>query len=265
VSDATLALSARGIRAGYGERMVLDAVSFEVPAGEVLAIVGPNGAGKSTLLRVLCGSLIPQSGAVELFGRPLPAYDRREFARVVATVAQESTVAFPFTVLEIVLMGRAPHLGAWRFETATDLEIGRRALAAFDILGLAGRHLQELSGGERKLVFLARALAQEPRLVLLDEPTAFLDLRHVSAILAKFRELAATRKLAVVASMHDLNAAALYADRVLLLSNGRTIAHANPDEVLTAENLSRVYETEVRVARNPETGKPMIVPAVASR
>ncbi|HXW83695.1 MAG TPA: ABC transporter ATP-binding protein, partial [Candidatus Binataceae bacterium] len=211
------ALRAHAIHAGYGSRTVLNGVSLEVAPGELLAIVGPNGAGKSTLLRVLGGTLAPSAGAVEVLGSPLDKYDRREFARAVATVAQESTVAFPFTVLEIVLMGRAPHLGAWRFESARDLAIGRRALAAFDILQLAARHLGELSGGERKLVFLARAMAQEPRVVLLDEPTAFLDLRHVNAILARFRELAAERRLAIIASMHDLNAAALYADSVLLL------------------------------------------------
>ena len=259
------ALRARAIRAGYGGRTVLAGVSFEVAAGEVLAVVGPNGAGKSTLLRVLSGTLAPTAGTVELLGRPIESYQRRELARVAATVAQESAVAFPFTVLEIVLMGRAPHLGAWRFETAADLAIGERALESFEILGLADRHLHELSGGERKLVFLARALAQEPRVVLLDEPTAFLDLKHVAGILARFRELAAERSLAVVATMHDLNAAAMYADHVLLLRDGEVAGYGNPEQVLTVENLARVYDTEVWVGRNPATGKTMIVPAAPAR
>ena len=209
----TVAMRASAIRAGYPGVPVLHGVSIEVAAGEMLAIVGPNGAGKSTLLKVLGGSIKPDAGSVELFGRPLDSIERREFARTVASVGQENAVAFRFTVLEIVLMGRAPHLGAFRFESPHDLAIASAALERFDLRDLAARHVQELSGGERKRVFLARALAQEPKVALLDEPTAFLDLKHVAEIFARFRELCAERGMAVVATLHDLNAAALYADR----------------------------------------------------
>ncbi|HYB91015.1 MAG TPA: ABC transporter ATP-binding protein [Candidatus Binataceae bacterium] len=258
------AISARDIHAGYGAVTALRGVSLDVAPGEMLAIVGPNGAGKSTLLKVLARTLDPWEGSVEILGHPLAAYDRRALARTIASVAQENAVAFSFTVLEVVLMGRAPHLGALRFESPRDVEIAAGALERFGLLPLAHRHIQELSGGERKLVFLARALAQEPRVVLLDEPTAFLDLRHIAGILNRFRELCAERRMAVVATMHDLNAAALYADRVLLIADGEMAGYGAPADVLTAENLERVYQTGVWVGRNPASGAPMIVPASAA-
>jgi iron complex transport system ATP-binding protein len=260
-ATAVSAMRARDIRAGYPGVPVLHDVALDVAAGEMLAIVGPNGAGKSTLLKVLAGSMRGVTGIVELFGRPLDSYERRELARIVASVGQENTVAFRFTVLEIVLMGRAPHLGAFRFESHRDVEIATAALERFDLASLAGRHIQELSGGERKRVFLARALAQEPRIALLDEPTAFLDMKHVAEIFARFKELSRERAMTVIATLHDLNAAALYADRVMLLKDGVAVASGTPAEVLTADNLRRVYETEVYVGRNPSSGALIILPA----
>jgi ABC-type cobalamin/Fe3+-siderophores transport system ATPase subunit len=255
-----VAIRAINLTAGYGDRAVLHGVSIDVHAGELLAIVGPNGAGKSTLLKNLSGALRPWSGTVELEGRLLGEYDRRAIARRLAMVAQENLVAFRFTVLEIVLMGRAPHLGAFHFETRHDLEIAHAALERFDLIGLARRPIQELSGGERKRVFLARALAQDPHVALLDEPTAFLDLRHVVEIFARLRELRLERGLAVIATLHDLNAAALHADRVLLMKDGAVAGYGTPDEVFTAENLRAVYETEVHVGRNPANGAIMVLP-----
>jgi iron complex transport system ATP-binding protein len=255
-----VAIRAINLTAGYGDRAVLHGVSIDVHAGELLAIVGPNGAGKSTLLKNLSGALRPWSGTVELEGRLLGEYDRRAIARRLAMVAQENLVAFRFTVLEIVLMGRAPHLGAFHFETRHDLEIAHAALERFDLIGLARRPIQELSGGERKRVFLARALAQDPHVALLDEPTAFLDLRHVAEIFARLRELRLERGLAVIATLHDLNAAALHADRVVLMKDGAVAGYGTPDEVFTAENLRAVYETEVHVGRNPANGAIMVLP-----
>jgi ABC-type cobalamin/Fe3+-siderophores transport system ATPase subunit len=259
VSDA--ALSARGLHFGYGALEVVRGVSLEAAPGEVLAIVGPNGSGKSTLLRLLSGALRPWRGAIELFGRPLVAYERRESARMLASVAQENPIAFQFTVLEVVLMGRAPHLGRFHLESRTDLEIARAALERFGLLALAGRYVSEISGGERKRVFLARALAQEPRVALLDEPTAFLDLHHVSEIFERFRELCASRRLALVTTLHDLNAAALWADRVLLLKDGAAVASGTPREVLTQSNLRQVYQADVVVGTNPATGTVSVLPA----
>ena len=259
------ALRVRGVCAGYGDRQVLHAVSFEVEAGEMLAVVGPNGAGKSTLLRTLSGALAPSAGAVELIGRPADSYDHRALARIVASVAQENRVAFRFSVIEIVLMGRAPHLAPFRLETTHDLAIAHAALERFGLIELAHRPIDEISGGERKRVFLARALAQEPRIALLDEPTAFLDLRHVAEIFGCFRELCAERGMAVIATLHDLNAAALHADSVLLLKDGAAVAYGPPEEVLTRDNIERVYETPVYVSRNPATGAIMVLPASMPR
>lgn len=260
-----VALRAINLTGGYGDRQVLHNVSIDVHAGELLAIVGPNGAGKSTLLKILSGALPPWSGVAELEGRPLAAYDRRAIARRLAMVAQENLVAFRFSVLEIVLMGRAPHLGPFHFETRHDLAIAHAALERFDLLGLARRPIQELSGGERKRVFLARALAQDPHVALLDEPTAFLDLRHVAEIFARLRELRIERGLAVVATLHDLNAAALHADRVLLMKDGATAGYGTPEEVFTAANLRAVYETEVYVGRNPANGSITVLPGAIVR
>jgi iron complex transport system ATP-binding protein len=259
-----VALRAINLTAGYGEKPVLRNVSLEVRAGEMLAVVGPNGAGKSTLLRILGGSLAPWEGSIELLGRALSEYGRRALARKLATVAQENSVAFRFSVLEIVLMGRAPHLGSFHLETRHDLEVAHAALDRFGLIELARRPVQEISGGERKRVFLARALAQEPQVALLDEPAAFLDLRHVAEIFARFRELCAERSMAVIATLHDLNAAALYADRVLLLKEGVAVACGTPEEVLTAGNLCTVYETPVYVGRNPVTGAIAVLPGPAS-
>ena len=256
----TPALRASQVVGGYGGRAVLHGVSLEVNAGEMLAIVGPNGAGKSTLLRILGGSLRAWQGEVEVLGAPLGSLDRRALARRIAVVGQDNQVAFSFTVLEVVLMGRAPHLGSYHFESPADLALAHAALERFDLTDLAARPIQELSGGERKRVFLARALAQEPRIALLDEPTAHLDLRHVADIFARFGELRAERGLAVVATLHDLNAAALYADRVLLLKAGEARGCGAPHEVLTEEKLREVYETEVYVGHNPATGALVVLP-----
>ena len=253
-------MSAREVTAGYGARTALRDIELKAAAGELLVIVGPNGAGKSTLLKVLGGLLEPWRGEVAIEGRPLSGFDRRSLARIVASVAQENPIAFQFSVLEVVLMGRAPHLGAFHFETPLDVEVAKAALEAFGLSAIAARPIQELSGGERKRVFLARAIAQEARIVLLDEPTAFLDLRHVAEIFTLFRRLCAERGTAVIATLHDLNVAALYADHVLLLKDGAGVAYGGPAEVLTAANLSAVYETEVYVGNHPVSGALMIWP-----
>ncbi len=259
-SASSVALSARELSAGYRNRPVLHRVSLEIGFGELVAIVGPNGAGKSTLLRLLAGTMAPWQGSIELLGKPLAAFDRRALARNVAMLGQDNAVAFPFTVLEVVLMGRAPHLAPFSFESPRDLAIARAALERLGLLELATRYVQELSGGERKRVVLARALAQQPKVALLDEPTAFLDLKHVAEIFAVLRELCLHDGLAVLATLHDLNAAALYADRVFLLKDGATVASGPPEQVFTSETLCAVYDTDVYVGRNPVTGAPIILP-----
>jgi iron complex transport system ATP-binding protein len=256
-------ICARALTAGYGERTALRSLDLEVYPGELLAVVGPNGAGKSTLLTVLGGSLKPWQGEVTISGQELSKIDRRSLARMVASVAQENPVAFQFSALEVTLMGRAPHLGAFHLETRHDVQIARSALKAFGLGEIAERPIQELSGGERKRVFLARAIAQEAPIILLDEPAAFLDLRHVAEIFKLFRQLSTERDTAVIVTLHDLNVAALYADRVLLLKDGVCVAYGTPAEVLTPANLSAVYEVSVHVGRHPMSGAMMIWPVLA--
>lgn len=260
-------------RNGTGPLLAAEAVSFRYPRqdwavrnvtldlrrGEVLGILGPNGSGKSTLLRLLSGWLRPQQGDVWLFGRPLRKYAPREIATAIAVVPQETHVDFPFSVMEIVLMGRAPYLRGFSFESPRDVAAARAAMERVGVLALAGRTIQELSGGERQRVVVARALAQETPILLLDEPGAFLDVHNVVEIYDLLRDLAAEGR-SVVTVLHDLNLAALYCDRVFLLHRGAVFAHGTPSEVITYRNITQVFETEVYVDRNDLTGAVNVLP-----
>jgi len=242
----------------YGEQWVLRGIDFTVEKGDFLGIIGPNGSGKTTLLRVIDGILAPQEGAVLLEGTEIGKLRREALARSVAVVPQYSALAFPFSVEEVVLMGRAPHLGRWRFEGDEDNRIARKAMEMTDTLGLAARDMESLSGGERQRVLIARALAQEPRLMLLDEPTAFLDIRHQVDFFDRIRSLNRDRGLTVIAVTHDINLAAHYCDRIILLKDGRIGAAGPVDAVITEENIRETYETRVMVDRHPRTGSPRI-------
>jgi iron complex transport system ATP-binding protein len=259
----TSGLSLRAVAVRLASRAVLSGVDLDVAPGEVAGVLGRNGAGKTTLLRVACGLLGPDSGEVRVDGAPLAALDRRQRARALALVPQETRFPFPYSVAEVVLMGRAPHLGWLGFEARADLEAARAAMARLGIEALADRSVLELSGGERQLAVVARALAQEPRILLLDEPTAFLDLRHRLAVLARVREHAAAGGSALLVS-HDLGLAARACDRIALLDGGRVVAAGPPGEVLTEELLREVFGIEARILAGPD-GRPVVVPhALAS-
>ncbi|WP_054813772.1 heme ABC transporter ATP-binding protein [Nocardia arizonensis] len=251
-----LGIRRRGASAATGRR-VLDAVDFDVVAGQVVALVGPNGAGKSTLLAALAGELPPREGIVELDGIPLDRWTPLDMARRRAVLPQSHTVGFPFTAREVVEMGRAP----WaRTDLADrDDEIVDAALTAADVGHLAARPFPTLSGGERARVALARVLAQDTTTLLLDEPTAALDLGHQEAVLALAIERAAAGA-AVVVVLHDLGIAAAYADRVAVLDAGRIAADGPPREVLTTDLLSRVYRHPVEVFDHPVTGAQLVLP-----
>jgi len=253
------ALEIRGASFGYGPFAVLRGVDLEVRPGELVGVLGPNGCGKTTLLRGAAGVLAPLAGTVSVRGRALESYERRDLARSVAVVPQEGTPLFPFTVLETVLMGRAPWLRPFAFEGEEDLRAAREALEAVGASALAGRDLAELSGGERQRVVIARALCQGTPVLLCDEPTAHLDLRHALGIFALLRRLREERALAVVAVTHDVNLAALYCDRLVLLAEGTVVAGGAPAEVLRPDLLTRAYGAEVRVERRPD-GTPFVVP-----
>ncbi len=244
---------------------LFDGLSLSLAAGEFAGIIGPNGSGKTTLLRLLSGMVSPEAGDVRLDGRAIPGIPPRERARLVAVVFQETRVLFNFSVLEIALMGRAPHLGSWGLERREDFEAARAALRDMDLTEQEDRPLQELSSGERQRALLARALAQEARILLLDEPTAFLDLKHRLQIYDILARLNRERGLTVVATSHDLNLAARYGSRLVLMHRGRLAADGPPDSVLTAALIREVYETETRIERDTTTGAPFVVPIAPRR
>jgi iron complex transport system ATP-binding protein len=254
-------LSATDLVFAYGSAApVLRGLSMTVGRGRLANVLGPNGSGKSTLLRILVGLLDPAEGQVRLGGIPLAEYPRAALARRVAYVPQETATMGGFSVLETVLMGRSPHTGALGFESAGDWHAAREALRLTDSEPLAERSLDELSGGERQRVIVARALAQEPDLILLDEPTTFLDIKHQHAIYGLLRRLVRERSLTVVCVSHDLNLAAAYADDLVLLDAGRVAAAGAPADVLRPEILSPVYDTPIEVRTDEVTGRPYLLP-----
>ncbi|WP_067563355.1 heme ABC transporter ATP-binding protein [Nocardia acidivorans] len=257
-APGAVTLRARGVclTRGGGNR-VLDGVDFEVVAGQIVALVGPNGAGKSTLLAALAGELAPSEGTVELDGQPLTDWAPLDMARRRAVLPQNHTVGFPFTAREVVAMGRAPWARTDR-QDADDTVIAA-ALAATDVEHLAARAFPALSGGERARVALARVLAQDTATLLLDEPTAALDLGHQEQVLHLARARA-TAGAAVVVVLHDLGVAAAYADRVAVLDSGRIAADGPPRRVLTTELLTRVYKHPVDVFDHPDTGAQLVLP-----
>jgi cobalamin transport system ATP-binding protein len=256
------AIALDGVSVSLGGKAVVRDVSLEVEQGEWLALIGPNGAGKTTLLRAIAG-LVRRQGAIALDGTPVAGLSRRERARRVAVVPQEPEIPPWLTVSEYVLLGRTPHLGPLAREGADDGDAAARALVELDLYGLRDRTLGTLSGGERQRVVVARALAQEASIVLLDEPTAALDIGHQQQALELFEDLRAESQLTLVAAMHDLTLAAQYADRVALIAAGRIVADGTPDDVLTEENISAHYHASVNVVRVDD--RLAVVPARAPR
>ena len=260
------ALKLDSVRFSYpGGEEVLRGVSVRGEFGLRLALVGPNGAGKSTLLRIAAGLLRPSSGEVRLFvageaiGRRLSALGRLEIGRMVGWVPQEVETAFAFSAGQVVLMGRYPHLGPFGFESANDRMIARSCLAEVGVESLADRPFQALSGGERRRVVIASALAQEPRLLLLDEPDAGLDLAGQVALGRILRRLS-EKGLAIMVVTHNLNLAARIADRIVLLRAGEIVGEGSPETVLVEDRLSALYGTRVRVSRHEADGLPVALP-----
>ena len=239
-------LETRALDFGYGERTIGRDVSFSLGAGEVLAVLGPNGGGKTTLFRTLLGLLPVQAGSIQLEGLALGAYQRDALARVAGYVPQGHAPQFAYSVREIVLMGRTAHLAPFAVPGAHDRETAERAIASLALTALADRPYTELSGGERQLVLIARALAQGPRLLVLDEPTAGLDFGNQLRVLDEISGLA-RQGIAVVFSTHDPDQAFLCAQRVLLLSQGRAPIVGTPNDIITADNLRTLYGVEVEV------------------
>ncbi len=244
----------------YGARPVLSCVSLTLKPGEVLAVIGPNGAGKSTLIRALSGVVVPVAGSARVNGLDLLKMKPEQRARLVAVAPQAVRLPEAFTVFDTVLMGRTAYLGWFGREGEKDRQIAWQAMEKTGTAGLAERRMGELSGGEQQRVMIARALAQRAPVLLLDEPTAHLDLKYQSGILQLVRSLAESEGLAVLAALHDLNLAALYAHRVALLVDGCFRAVGQPAEVLTPELLSAAYHVPVNVVAHPMYGTPLVLP-----
>lgn len=258
-SAPAMVWSIRGLRFHHegAQRATIDDLTADIARGLMTALIGPNGAGKSTLIQLLLGVLAPESGSVMLEAKDVGAWQRRDMAQHVGVVPQGEVEPL-FTVREIVAMGRYPHLGAWQRERAEDATAIARAMERCDVSAFADRWLSTLSGGERQRVRLARALAQEPSVLVLDEPTTFLDIRHEMTtfeLLARLRDEGTT----IVLATHNLNLAARYADELLLLNRGRLVARGAPSDVLTAERVAEVYEWPVSIVPHA-TGAPQVDP-----
>ena len=242
----------------------IDGLTMAVPPGSVFALLGPNGSGKSTLLKLLLGALTPTAGEARYQGIPVGQWPRRAYARHVGVVPQLEQITFPLTVRQLVSMGRYPHMGAWRTEGSADRQAIDQALERCEIVELAARPLGTLSGGERQRARVARALAQEPETLVLDEPTAALDIHHEMAMFELLAELALRDGKTVVIATHNVNLAARYATRVLLLDHGRPAAGGTPIEVIEADTIGRVYRWPVAIVEHPgpgpDAGAPQVVP-----
>ncbi|HXX62497.1 MAG TPA: ABC transporter ATP-binding protein [Bacteroidota bacterium] len=253
------AIAVDSISFGYDPAMlVVRDVSLTVRPGEFLSLVGPNGSGKTTLLRLLDRIYVPQKGTILLGEHPLAKLSRADIARRIAFVPQDKTIQFPFTVAEIVLMGRSPHTRGMAFENAHDRKIAEAMMALTDVADLADKPVTDLSGGERQRVFIARALAQQPEIILLDEPNAHLDIAHQVEVFRIIRRLNRDSGLTVLSVSHDLNLAAAYSDRIAMMVRGTLSALGTPAEVLTGQRIHEVFGTQVIVDTHPVHGVPRV-------
>ena len=261
-------LRAKAVSFGYASErtaFLLADVSVEITPGSLTGLLGPNGCGKTTLLKLLCGVLQPHSGTVTLDDRPLPSFTRRELARNIAVVPQETHPAFDYSVMEMVLMGRHPHLGAFQLEGPADFAIARECLTVTGTLHLADRHYMTLSGGEKQRVIIASALAQATEVLLLDEPTASLDLGYQLEVASLLARLNRERQVTMVLATHDLNLAASLCDRLVLLRGGRVLAHGATNDVLTGAMVQQLYDVDADVQFHPRAGHLTVVPVSRTR
>jgi iron complex transport system ATP-binding protein len=252
-------LNVHNISLSYNGHAVVEGLSFELFPGEVLGLVGPNGCGKTSVIKAISRVIPMRSGSILLDGQEMRLISHNQLARQIGVVPQNALIPDSFTVSEVVLLGRNPHLGLLRNESASDLAIAWWAMDRTGILPLAERRMGELSGGERQRVTIARVLAQEPQTILLDEPTANLDINHQIEVLDLIRGLCTEKHLGVLIALHDLNLAAQYCHRIIMIKNGRMHAEGTPEQVITAENIKAVYGTQSYIQPHPENQLPVVV------
>ncbi len=253
-------LKVKGLCAGYFNHPVLKDISFDLKQGEWLGVIGPNGAGKTTLLKSLCRVIVPEAGSVWYLGREIRDWPTRELARHIAILSAEDTMRFPFTVREVVMMGRSPYWSRFGWESRDDQRIVDKSLALSDTTELQDKTFFDLSSGEKRRVMISQALAQEPQLLFLDEPNAFLDLKHQVQLFSLLKQLHQTQKLTLLMTLHDLNLAAEFCSRLILLKQGEIVTAGRPQDVLTMANLRQVYGVQAKVWKNPVTRTPWIFP-----
>lgn len=259
LSAGKLVLRIKDLTCGYDSRFLLQNINFEVRTKELIGIIGPNGSGKTTLLRAITRVLKPKKGVILFDGKDILQISLKDLAQKIAVVSQNPPLN-SMTTEEFVLLGRIPHFKKLQFlETKQDLEIAKKVMTLTDTLRLKNRLIEEISGGERQLVLIARALCQEPQLLLLDEPTAHLDITHQVAILDLIKRLNKEFGLTVIIVLHDLNLASEYCSKIILLDNGRIFREGSPSDVLTYETIEKVYKTVVVVEKNPISSKPYIL------
>lgn len=254
-------ITLENVSVGYGGKPVVHGVTLDIPAGEFLGILGPNGCGKTTLLRAISGTVPVEGGQILVGGQSVRTIDRRERARQIAYLAQDLHTDLPFTVREIALLGRSPHLAGFRREDARDHEIAQQALETVGVAHLAERPITDLSGGERRRAWIAMCLAQAPEILLLDEPTNHLDVGHQISILDLIRRMNRELRVTVVAALHDLNLAAEYCDRLVLLNRGRVAGLGRPQSVLTQAILQDLYGITVDIEQNRRSQRPHVIVA----
>jgi len=252
-------LELQSVGIAYGRNVVVKDLTFQVMPGEMVGLIGPNGSGKSTIIKAISRVISPYSGKILLDGKNISEIPRQDLARLLGVVPQMSILPSAFTAFEIVLMGRNPHLGLLQYEGARDMAITWRAMEMTATHSLAERRVGELSGGEIQRIVIARVLAQEPKSILLDEPTANLDISHQVEILDLIKNLCLENDLTVVVALHDLNLASQYCDRLILINNGRIHSQGIPGEVITARNIEDVYGAEGCVYAHPVNGLPTVL------
>jgi iron complex transport system ATP-binding protein len=240
-----------GLSHAYGDQPVIDHLSLSIHKSDFFIIIGPNGSGKTTLLKIISGLLKLQQGDLIILDRSFQSYTRKALAKKIAYVPQMASLDFPFTVMELVLMGRSPHLGPLGMGQEKDVEIAKKAMAFTGVEHLSGRKLEELSGGEQQRVFIARAICQAPEIILLDEPTASLDLAHQVRIMDMMERLKKERNVTIVMVSHDVNLAAMYGERLLLLKEGRIVSMGSPEKVVTYQTLETAYGCTLLVDQSP--------------
>ncbi|MBW2173656.1 MAG: ABC transporter ATP-binding protein [Deltaproteobacteria bacterium] len=251
-------IRARDLSFAYTDELVLQNITLEVLPGEFLSVIGPNGSGKTTLLKLLYGYLSPSKGNVSLGDTPIKKITRRDLARRIAVVSQMPRFHFELTAFEFVLMGRSPHMGLLAFEGKEDFEAASEAMTLTDVADFKERNIFSLSGGELQRVLIARALAQAPQVMLLDEPTSYLDIKHQVNICQLLKKMNKDKAITIVSVFHDINLASYFSDRVMVMKEGRIHGVGPPEEVITKETLDFVYDCPVFVDENPQTGRPRV-------